>query len=92
MVSLQTGLAAHATDGPQDWTVWLAVLLVALSTVAGAWAARRNIERISVVLGVASALMLMTALADLLPDAYEEAMESGVPLWGWSWRGSSASW
>ncbi|WP_156046000.1 hypothetical protein [Herbidospora cretacea] len=59
----------------------MAVLLVALSTVAGAWAARRNIERIGVVLGVASALMLMTALADLLPDAYEEAVESGVPLW-----------
>lgn len=78
MLSLQI---AHATDGPQDWTVWVAVLLVALSTVAGAWAARRNVQRISVVLGVASALMLMTALADLLPDAYEEALESGVPLW-----------
>ncbi|WP_169807565.1 hypothetical protein [Herbidospora mongoliensis] len=59
----------------------MAVLLVALSTLAGAWAARRSMDRISVVLGVASALMLMTAMADLLPDAYEEAMESGVPLW-----------
>ncbi|WP_157555869.1 hypothetical protein [Herbidospora yilanensis] len=81
MVFLGTGLAAHTADGPQDWTVWVAVLLVALSTTAGAWAARRNVRRISVVLGVASALMLMTALADLLPDAYEEAVESGVPLW-----------
>ncbi|MGV9306723.1 hypothetical protein ACWDLG_25425 [Nonomuraea sp. NPDC003727] len=60
---------------------WLAVLLVSLSTLAGAWLARRNIGRIGLWLAVASALMLITALVELLPDAWHEAGDTGTPLW-----------
>jgi zinc transporter ZupT len=60
---------------------WAAVLLVSLSTLAGAWLARRNFTKVTVWLAIASAMMLITALADLLPDAWREAAETGVPLW-----------
>src|ERR1044072_6225268 len=60
---------------------WAAVLLVSLSTLAGAWLARRNSARMTVWLAIASATMLITALADLLPDAWRDAGETGVPLW-----------
>ncbi|MDP9843067.1 zinc transporter ZupT [Streptosporangium lutulentum] len=61
---------------------WVAVLLVSLSTLAGAWLARRNSTRVTMWLAIASAMMLITALADLLPDAWRDAAETGVPLWG----------
>ncbi|MDP9842293.1 hypothetical protein [Streptosporangium lutulentum] len=61
---------------------WAAVLLVSLSTLAGAWLARRNSAKVTVWLAIASAMMLITALADLLPDAWRDAEENGVPLWG----------
>ncbi|MET7337661.1 hypothetical protein [Nonomuraea sp. NPDC005650] len=76
--------------GPKDitldvalpaWTTWVAVVMVASSTLAGAYLARRNSARISIWLAVASALMLITALVDLLPDAWEEADATGVPIW-----------
>lgn len=60
---------------------WAAVLLVSLSTLAGAWLARRNSAKVTVWLAIASAMMLITALADLLPDAWRDATETGVPLW-----------
>ena len=60
---------------------WAAVLLVSLSTLAGAWLARRNSTKVTVWLAIASAMMLITALADLLPDAWRDAAETGVPLW-----------
>ncbi|KAB8188480.1 hypothetical protein FH608_044430 [Nonomuraea phyllanthi] len=63
------------------WTTWAAVALVTLSTLAGALLARRNSARIGIWLAVASALMLVTALVDLLPDAWQEAKETGVPFW-----------
>ncbi|WP_433430659.1 hypothetical protein [Nonomuraea sp. CA-141351] len=63
------------------WATWAAVILVALSTLAGAHLARRNVAAISVWLAIASALMLITALVDLLPDAWKEAAATGVPLW-----------
>ncbi|MGW4959082.1 hypothetical protein ACWEPL_17800 [Nonomuraea sp. NPDC004186] len=75
--------------GPKDpldaalpaWTTWVAVVLVALSTLAGAHLARRNSAKISIWLAIASALMLITALVDLLPDAWQEADATGVPIW-----------
>jgi hypothetical protein len=61
--------------------VGLAVGLVSLSTVGGAWLGRRTSDRLTVWLTVASAMMLATALADLLPDAWHDAVDNGVPLW-----------
>jgi zinc transporter ZupT len=60
---------------------WAAVLLMSLSTLAGAWLARRNSAKVTVWLAIASAMMLITALVDLLPDAWRDAAETGVPLW-----------
>jgi len=58
-----------------------AVLLVCASTLVGAFLARRNSARMSLWLVIASAMMLVTALVDLAPDAWEEAHEAGVPAW-----------
>ncbi|MEW9531076.1 hypothetical protein [Microbispora sp. NPDC049125] len=58
-----------------------AVLLVCVSTLIGAFLARRNARRMSLWLAIASAMILVTALVDLLPDAWGEAVEAGVPLW-----------
>jgi hypothetical protein len=60
---------------------WIAVVLVSASSLAGAWLARRNSGRIVVWLAMASATMLVIALTDLLPDAWQEAVKTGVPLW-----------
>ncbi|HEY0542424.1 MAG TPA: hypothetical protein VGD53_28965 [Actinoallomurus sp.] len=60
---------------------WIAVVLVSVSSLAGAWLARRNSTRVVVWLAVASATMLVIAMTDLLPDAWREAAETGVPLW-----------
>jgi ZIP family zinc transporter len=60
---------------------WAAVALVSVSTLAGAWLARRNSKRLVVWLAIASATMLVIALTDLLPDAWKEAVETGLPLW-----------
>ncbi|MER6000373.1 hypothetical protein ABT120_17510 [Nonomuraea angiospora] len=70
-----------AQESMPGWATWAAVALVALSTLTGAYLARRNTASVSVWLAVASALMLVTALIDLLPDAWEEAEATGVPLW-----------
>ncbi|GII29282.1 ZIP family metal transporter [Planotetraspora mira] len=66
---------------PVSGRTWTAVLLVCVSTVAGAWLARRNSRRLTAWLAITSALMLVTALVDLLPDAWSDAVASGVPLW-----------
>jgi zinc transporter ZupT len=60
---------------------WIAVILVSISSLAGAWLARRNSTRVVVWLAIASATMLVIAMTDLLPDAWREAVETGVPLW-----------
>ncbi|MEO3856902.1 hypothetical protein [Acrocarpospora sp. B8E8] len=61
--------------------VWLAVILITLSTLAGAWLARRKSRQVTALLAIASALMLVTALIDMLPDAWQGANENGVPVW-----------
>jgi zinc transporter ZupT len=58
---------------------WIAVGLVSVSSLAGAWLARRNSARVVVWLAIASATMLVIAMTDLLPDAWREASETGVP-------------
>ena len=60
---------------------WIAVGLVSVSSLAGAWLARRNSARVVVWLAIASATMLVIAMTDLLPDAWREASETGVPWW-----------
>jgi zinc transporter ZupT len=77
-----TQMPGPALEGaPPGAGAWAAVLLVSLSTLAGAWLARRNSAKVTVWLAIASAMMLITALADLLPDAWRDAAEAGVPLW-----------
>jgi zinc transporter ZupT len=66
---------------PAGQQAWAAVLLVCASTLAGSWLARRNSQRMTIWLAIASAMMLVTALVDLLPDAWHDASESGTPLW-----------
>ena len=60
---------------------WIAVGLVSVSSLAGAWLARRNSARVVIWLAIASATMLVIAMTDLLPDAWREASETGVPWW-----------
>ncbi|MFG1697147.1 hypothetical protein [Nonomuraea sp. NPDC049309] len=63
------------------WSSWAAVALIVVSTLAGAWLARRNAPKIGLWLAIASALMLITALTELLPEAWQEAVATGVPIW-----------
>lgn len=58
-----------------------AVVLVAVATVVGAWLARRGSGRSALLLAAASGILLIIAVLDLLPDAWDEAHEAGVPLW-----------
>lgn len=62
-------------------SVWLAAVLVAVATLAGSWLARRSSMKVSVGLAIASALMLVTALGEIVPDAVDDAIEQNVPLW-----------
>ncbi|GHH69809.1 hypothetical protein GCM10017673_20880 [Streptosporangium violaceochromogenes] len=61
---------------------WGAVALICLATLAGAWLARLNVRRVAAWLAAASAVMLVTAVTDILPDAWRDASEHGVPPWG----------
>ncbi|SNT34220.1 Zinc transporter ZupT [Streptosporangium subroseum] len=82
LLANRTQMLGPALEGaPPGTGAWAAVLLVSLSTLAGAWLARRNSTKVTVWLAIASAMMLITALADLLPDAWRDAAETGVPLW-----------
>ncbi len=62
-------------------SVWLEAVLIAVATLAGSWLARRSSTKVSVGLAIASALMLVTALGEILPDAVDDAIEQNVPLW-----------
>ncbi|MGV9993642.1 hypothetical protein [Streptomyces sp. NPDC003374] len=76
---------AHTSDGgawqlPPTGTL-VAVVLVALATVAGAWPARRGPGRSALVLAAGSGILLIIAGLHVLPDAWEEAHEAGAPPW-----------
>ncbi|AWS43798.1 hypothetical protein [Streptosporangium sp. 'caverna'] len=82
LLANRTQMLGPALEGASPGTeAWAAVLLVSLATLAGAWLARRNSAKVTLWLAIASAMMLITALADLLPDAWRDAAETGVPLW-----------
>ncbi|MEV6867729.1 hypothetical protein AB0M44_42925 [Streptosporangium subroseum] len=70
----------EAGDSPGTGA-WIAVILISVSTLAGAWLARRESTRLAVRLAIASAMMMIIALTDMLPDAWQDAVETGVPLW-----------
>jgi zinc transporter ZupT len=64
------------TDG-----AWAAVALVTAATLAGAWTAVRFSDRMGLWLSLASAMMMVTALAEILPEVREGAAAQGIPLW-----------
>ncbi|WNM35816.1 hypothetical protein RKE30_38420 [Streptomyces sp. Li-HN-5-11] len=59
----------------------VAVVLVALATAVGALTARRMSGRSALLLAAVSGILLIIAGLDLLPDAWDEAHEAGVPQW-----------
>lgn len=77
--ALAVGPVLEGQPGRRE--AWAAVLLVCAATLAGAWLARRNARRITPWLAMASATMLVTALIDLLPDAWSQAHTTGTPVW-----------
>ena len=84
MPSVLCAACAHTDDGtgwqlPSTETL-VAVVLVAVATVVGAWLARRGSGR-PVLLKAASGILLIVAVLDLLPNAWDGAREAGVPLW-----------
>ncbi|GAA2651267.1 hypothetical protein [Streptomyces vastus] len=85
MLCVLYAAGAHTDDGtgwqlPSTETL-MAVVLVAVATVVGAWLARRGSGRSALLLAAASGILLTIAVVDLLPDAWDEAHEAGLPLW-----------
>jgi ZIP family zinc transporter len=85
MSSVLYAAGAH-TDDATGWQLpstgtLVAVVLVAVATVVGAWLARRGSGRSALLLAAVSGILLIIAVLDLLPDAWDEAHEAGVPLW-----------
>ncbi|WP_109782616.1 hypothetical protein [Streptomyces sp. CG 926] len=66
---------------------WTAVLLICLATLLGAWLARRYEHRMGLWLSLASAVMLVTAMTDIIPDVWRGAVDNDVSLW---WCGAAA--
>ena len=85
MLSVLYAAGAHTDDGtgwqlPSTETLE-AVVLVAVATVVGAWLARRGSGRSALLLAAASGILLIIAVLDLLPEAWDKAHEAGVPPW-----------
>ncbi|CAM5732815.1 hypothetical protein SHIRM173S_04069 [Streptomyces hirsutus] len=85
MLSVLYAAGAHTDDGT-GWQLpftatLVAVVLVTVATVVGAWLARRGFGRPALLLAAASGILLIIAVLDLLPDAWNEAHEAGVPHW-----------
>ncbi|MFF7976995.1 hypothetical protein [Streptomyces sp. NPDC007905] len=85
MLCVSEAVGAHTASGT-GWQLpptesLVAVVLVALATVAGAWSTRRASGRSVLVPAAASGILLAIAVLDLLPDAWDEAREAGLPQW-----------
>ncbi|MEV0692915.1 hypothetical protein [Streptomyces sp. NPDC050388] len=85
MLSVLYAAGAHTDDGT-GWQLpstgmLVAVVLVTVATAVGAWLARRGFGRPALLLAAASGILLIIAVLDLLPDAWDEAHEAGVPQW-----------
>ncbi|MEU2433283.1 hypothetical protein ABZ611_27970 [Streptomyces sp. NPDC007861] len=68
-------------QNPPDTGAWITVLIICTATLIGAWLARRNAERIGLWLSIASAVMLVTAVTDIVPDVLRDSLATGLPLW-----------
>ncbi|MFN2536181.1 MAG: hypothetical protein ABR528_13180 [Pseudonocardiaceae bacterium] len=55
--------------------------VVAVATVAGAWVARRGGQHQDVWFGAAAGALLVIAVFHLLPDAWSDASDAGIPPW-----------
>lgn len=78
MSSVLYAAGAH-TDDATGWQLpstetLVAVVLVAVATVVGAWLARRGSGRSALLLAAASGILLIMAVLDLLPDAWTRPM------------------
>ncbi|MEU2977733.1 hypothetical protein ABZ678_12170 [Streptomyces hirsutus] len=85
MLSVLYAAGAHTDDGT-GWQLpftatLVAVVLVTVATVVGAWPARRGFGRPALPPAAASGILLIIAVLDLLPEAWDEAHETGVPQW-----------
>ncbi|MGW7410677.1 hypothetical protein ACWGI9_44690 [Streptomyces sp. NPDC054833] len=85
LLSLLCAAGAHTDEGtgwqlPSTETL-VAVVLVVVATTAGAWLARHGSGRSELVLAAASGILLIIAVLDLLPAAWDEAQQVGVPQW-----------
>lgn len=60
---------------------WAAVGLITVATLAGAWLATRFSNRMGLWLSLASAMMMVTAVTEILPQVWEGSTEQGLPLW-----------
>jgi zinc transporter ZupT len=75
-------LAGESLEGNSPGPgAWIAVALITAATLAGAWLARRNAEKSGLWLSLASAIMLATAMTDIIPDVWRESVNTGLPLW-----------
>lgn len=66
---------------PVEGGAFGAVALISAATVLGAWLASRYSARMGLWLSLASAMMLASALTDILPDVWHDSEEAGTPLW-----------
>lgn len=66
---------------PVEGGAFGAVALISSATVLGAWLANRYASRMGLWLSLASAMMLATALTDIIPDVWHDSEEVGTPLW-----------
>lgn len=82
MNGMQPLVEALARERAGAGGMWIAVAVVCASPLAGAWLARRDSRRVAVWLAIVSAMMLAVALTEMLPEAWHEGAEAGVPLWG----------
>ncbi|RYE41246.1 MAG: DUF1109 family protein [Hyphomicrobiales bacterium] len=84
MPSVLYALSAHGSDvaglQPPSTETLVVVVLVAAATVAGAWLARRGSDR-SALLAAASGILLIIAVLDLLPDAWDQEQAAGTAPW-----------
>lgn len=69
------------TRHPPADGAWAAVALITAATLVGAWTATRYSSRMGLWLSMASAMMMVTAVTEILPQVWEGSAEQDLPLW-----------
>lgn len=69
------------TRNPPADGAWLAVALITVATLAGAWTATRFSDRMGLLLSLAAAMMMGIAVTDVFPHVVEDAAAEQLPLW-----------